>query len=181
VKLKYISSFTFNVNYIINNLGGIKMNKTKKIKIPFMSNKNVLEYYKTIRPIKTFDGKPFYLRELTNQEITNFGSIRFEINFEEIIDFGFAWIENLKGQKFDANTLTILKDVQMLHKFDSPGFLIPSVKEVISQIPKKLLEQVVAFEIIKKPVEVHDFRFHPNEYKAGFYVCTVRLYSKKVS
>jgi len=154
------------------------MNKTQTIKIPFMSNKNVLEYYKTIRPIKKFDGKPFYLRELTDQEITNFGSIRFEINFEEIIDFGFAWIENLKGQEFDVNTLTILKDVQMLHKFGCPGYLIPSVKEVISQIPKELLEQVIAFEIIKCPVDVLDFRLHPNEYNAGFYVCTVRLYSK---
>jgi len=138
----------------------------EKIEIPFMSDNEIANYYKTIKPIKRFNSIPFYLRELTDKELT---------------EICYTWIE--KDSKFtevDINQLSVLKELNILHKYCIYGIFKPSVGEVISQIPKELLNQVVAFEIIKHSGNVTDFGLYCEEFNDDFQVSTVRLYSKKI-
>jgi hypothetical protein len=138
----------------------------KKYEIPYMSNIEIINYYKTIRPIKRTNGTSYYLRELIDKELT---------------EVSYTWIE--KDDTFhevDYNQLSAIKEIKVLHKYDHFELFKPSVGEVISQIPNELLNIVVAFEIIKYSTPANDFNSYHEEFDAGFHVSIVRLYSKKV-
>ena len=108
------------------------------------------------------DGK--YLRALTEDELTGsaFTWLNKESDFSDIVDF---------------SKLSVLEDRKMLHTWGYYGLFKPSVGEVIRQIPKNLLEKVVAFEIIDGAIGMNSpFRA---ELDAGFHVSIVRLYQAK--
>jgi len=134
------------------------------MEIPFMSVAEVVKSYKTIRPITSFGSRPFFLQELSAEDLT---------------EFSFIHLEDSNRQEVDRNTISMVKEMNMLHKYTYHGFFQPTVSEVISQIPKELLKKVVAFEIIKQPGKDYDFKFYPKEFEAGFHVSMVRLYSTR--
>ena len=137
----------------------------KQHEIPFMSNSEIITHYKTIKPIKRFSAIPFYLRELANKELT---------------EVSYTWInKDSEFYEVDISQLSIIKEIKVLHKYDHFELFKPSVGEVISQIPKELLNIVVAFEIIKYSTPANDFTLYHEEFDAGFHVSIVRLYSKK--
>jgi len=134
------------------------------MELPFMSVAEIVKCYKTIRPITFFGNRPFFLQELSAEDLT---------------EFSYIHLEDSNRQEVDMNTISMLREMNMLHKYTYHGFFQPTVGEVISQIPKELLRKVVAFEIIKQPGIDYDFKFHSKEFEAGFHVSTVRLYSTR--
>jgi hypothetical protein len=97
-----------------------------------------------------------------------------------------VWIKNKKCgeendyiEEVDYNKLPHLRDVKMLHTYGWYGYFKPSVAEIIRQIPKDLLSQTVAFEIIYSPSTAEDLSKYREEMQAGFHVSIVRLYGKK--
>ncbi|MFH1533481.1 MAG: hypothetical protein ABID64_00945 [Nitrospirota bacterium] len=87
----------------------------------------------------------------------------------------FTW--NPKRAK-RAKGLGVLRDIRTYHAYAYYGLFKPTIAEVIAQIPKELLDQVVAFEIIKHPETVADLNKEQEALDAGYHVATTRLYSR---
>ena len=138
----------------------------RKIDIPKMKSEDIVKWYSTIKPIVYHDGKPVYMRELTDKELTN---------------VAYTWLnyENDYADTVDFSKLSVLADVKMLHGWGYYGLFKPSVGEVIRQIPSEMLENVVAFQIIYSPHTSSDFGLFKPEFDAGFHVSVVRLYQAK--
>ena len=136
----------------------------RKFKIPMMSNEEIAKRYANIKPIVKHEGIPTYLRELTEHELTHSAYTW----FNEPSDY---------AEPVDYSKLSVLADVKMLHVWAYYGFFKPDVGEVIRQIPKEYLENVVAFEIICGAIGMNSI--FNNELNAGFHVSIVRLYQAK--
>ena len=136
----------------------------RKFEIPKMSKTKMAKLYKNMRPIVKNDGKHVYLRELTDEELTN---------------TAYTWLDEPSdfAEPVDYSQLSVLADVKTLHAWAYYGFFKPDVGEVIGQIPKEYLEKVVAFEIITGPLGMNTV--FGEELNAGFHVAIVRLYQKK--
>lgn len=136
----------------------------RKFEIPKMSNGDIAKWYATIKPIVKNEGKPTYLRELSDSELEN---------------VAYTWLNEPEdyGDIADFTKLSVLADVKMLHGWGYYGFFKPSVGEVIRQIPKEYLEKVVAFEIIAGAIGMNTI-FNA-ELNAGFHVSIVRLYQAR--
>lgn len=129
--------------------------------IPKMSNEEIAKRYTSIKPIIRKEGKPSYLRNLSNSELEN---------------VAYTWLNDSTdyGEFVDFTKLSVLTDVKMLHRWRYYGFFKPTVGEVIRQIPKEYLEKVIAFEIIAGPLDI--YTTFKAELNAGFHVSIVRLY-----
>ena len=136
----------------------------RKFEIPPMSNTEIAKLYKNIKPIVKNEGIHVYLRELTDEELTN----KAYTWFDKPSDF---------AEPVDYNQLSVLTDIKMLHKWGYYAFFKPSVGEVIRQIPKEYLEKTIAFEIIASAIGINTV--YSEELNAGFHVSIVRLYQKK--
>lgn len=77
-----------------------------------------------------------------------------------------------------AKDLKPLRVIRTYHTWSYYGFFKPSIAEVIAQIPKELLDQVVAFEIIKYPKTADDLNEESEALNAGYHVATTRLYTQ---
>ena len=138
----------------------------RKFEIPEMSNEVISKWYTTIKPIVADEGTFKYLRPLSNEELTR---------------TAYTWLNKPTdyADTVDFSKLSVLADVKMLHTWAYYGFFKPSVGEIIRQIPKELLEKVVAFQIIKGAIGINGFA--NEELNAGFHVSIVRLYQAKDS
>ena len=87
-----------------------------------------------------------YLRKLSERELTHVAYTW----LTEAIDY---------AEKVDFTKLSVLEDIKMLHGYGYYGLFKPSVGEVIRQIPKDLLEKVVAFEIIAGAIGMAEEHF----------------------
>ncbi len=141
----------------------------QKFEIPEMSIEEISKWYATIKPIVHKSGTPCYLRKLSEKELTNtaYTWLKERRNYTEYAEY------------VDFDELSVLTDIKMLHRWGYYGFFKPSVGEVIRQIPKELLEKVIAFEIISGPVGMNSI--YNAELIAGFHVSIVRLYQAKNS
>lgn len=135
------------------------------IQIPPMSKKEICELYRRIKPIVRIDEVPYYMREFSPSDLT---------------EKSYIWNRG-EDKTVPANMeeLETIMDNKTLHKYGYHGLFKPSIGEVISQIPKDVLEKVVAFEIVYSPESWDDFNRYIDEFNAGFHVSSVRLYSKK--
>ena len=115
----------------------------RKYEIPKMSDKDIAHWYENIRPIVKRDT---YLRKLSERELTHVAYTW----LTEAIDY---------AEKVDFTKLSVLEDIKMLHGYGYYGLFKPSVGEVIRQIPKDLLEKVVAFEIIAGAIGMAEEQF----------------------
>lgn len=139
----------------------------KKFFIPEMDENELVKCYAHISPIvKKEDGKSFYLRRLSDKEISN---------------KAYTWLTDKSdyGDEVDYTKLEEIAVLSMLHTFGYYGFFKPSVAEVIRQIPCELLDQTIAFEMISKPNTVADLNHSKEALNAGFHVSAVRLYKAK--
>lgn len=138
----------------------------RKFEIPKMSNEDIAKWYASIKPIVKLNGTARYLRKLTEDELT--GS-------------SYTWLTDPSdyAELVNYNSLSVLADIKMLHRYGYHGFFKPSVGEVIRQIPKEYLEKVIAFEIITGAIGMNTI--FNEELNAGFHVSIVRLYQAKDS
>lgn len=133
----------------------------QKFQIPEMSTEEIAKWYTTIKPIVHQNGIPYYLRELSIRELTRTAYTYHTeyTDYDECVDY---------------NKLSVIADIKMLHTYNYYGFFKPTVGEVIRQIPKRMLKEVVAFEILAGALGINSI-YHA-ELNAGFHVSVVRLY-----
>lgn len=140
------------------------------VSIPAMSNEELAYWYARIKPIVTYLGQLHYLKEFS---------------FRELKEVSFLWNvpEDIRDQ-VQPNELTAMlgENFICLHKYGHYGFFKPTIAEVISQIDKRLLPQVKAFEIITWPGQVYDFEANSLSSIAnqqGYHISMVKLYKSK--
>ena len=137
----------------------------KTLSIPKISKEELIRRYNHIKPIVTRGYDKYYVRELTE---------------DELINHSYLWMVESKdfGKKVNMDSLLKIVDVKMIHSFSFSGFFKPSVEEILAQIPKKFVEDTVAFEIVYYTNCQNDMNFFYNETRNDFHVSIVRLYKK---
>ena len=136
----------------------------REFKIPKMKVEQIAKWYDEIKPIVKRNGVPVYLAKLSADELIKSPYTRFnkDEDYADVVDY---------------SKLSVLADVKMLHTYGYYKFFKPSIGEIIRQIPKELLEKVVAFEMLGGELATNSvFRA---EFYAGFHVSIVRLYQLK--
>lgn len=135
-----------------------------KFQIPEMSTEEIAKWYSTIKPIVRLNGTSYYLRTLSPRELTHtaYTWLNAPSDWTDVVDY---------------SKLSVIADVKMLHTWGYHGFFKPIVGEVIRQIPKDILKDVVAFKIIVGAIGINTI-YRP-ELNAGFHVSVVRLYKTK--
>lgn len=128
---------------------------SKKTYIPKVDRKILIELAAKIRPLFKFDGVLYFIKP------------------QDIFNVSYIW-EPVKDKK--ASNLEQIKDITTYHGFNYYGFFKPSVSEVLAQIPKKLINQVTAFEIINRPLYANDLNREKKALDNGYHVATTRLY-----
>jgi uncharacterized protein (DUF2236 family) len=128
----------------------------------------------------------YAIPEITDEEIERLSKqMRACYRFDKVLRYivpvdarcvAFTWDAE---QAEVAEDLEALEDILTLHRYAYYGFFKPSIAEVMAQIPKELLDQVVAFEIVEHPEDVSDLKATTEAVHAGFHVATTRLYKKK--
>ena len=133
--------------------------------ISWISKEEIVERYSRIKPGAKKDGKLYWLRPFDEGELFN---------------ISYLWDDETEEQVQDGEIVPIPdKDFRCLHKYGYYGLFKPSVAEVLTQIDSKLLDTVVAFEIIDSPETAEDFykdEFTSTAFNSGYHVSTVRLY-----
>ena len=139
-----------------------------KVSIPVISSDEVWKRYERIKPVIAVNGKLFYFRQFS---------------FEELTSICYLWkpSENLVCK--DDLKVLVGKDFLCLHSYEDPYVFKPCISEVLSQIDENDLPFVKAFEIIEKPEVIRDFSkdyFTSIAFANGYHVSTIRLYGEKV-
>lgn len=138
-----------------------------EVSIPKITDEEMMERYKKIKPVVTVDGKLYYLRDFTLDEITG---------------IAYLWdLEKNLGKEVGEGELTVWEnhDFSCLHTYAYCGFFKPSVGEILSQIHEHEVPFIRAFEIVKAPQTAKDF--YENSltsiiFNKGYHISTVRLY-----
>ena len=142
--------------------GGFYMNRD--FEIPKMKVEKIAKWYDQIKPIVKRNGVPVYLAKLSTDEIIKSPYTRFtkEEDYADIVNY---------------SKLSVLADVKMMHTYGYYKNFKPSIGEVIRQIPKELIEKVIAFEMLEGALAMNSvFRAELN---AGYHVSIIRLYQSK--
>lgn len=137
----------------------------KKLSIPVISDEELMRRYSKIKPITDINGKKYWLRNYSIDEMRN-------------TSFFCTRVTDISISVGEALSNHTHYDFQCLHTFGYHGFFKPSVAEVLSQIPQNLYENysIDAFEIIDMPTNINDLNKFWNETKQGFHFSVVRLY-----
>ncbi len=138
-----------------------------KASIPEITDEELLKRYAKIKPVVTSEGKKYYLREFSLEELRN---------------HSYLWdCSNDIRDEVPEGTLKEHKeyDFACLHTYGYHGLFKPSVAEVLSQIKDPECDFCKAFEIIEEPESAEDFykdKLTSILFNNGFHVSTVRLY-----
>lgn len=123
-----------------------------------ISDEKLNSLLKRIKPVFDFPNKgKCYIKPVDPREVSYI--------WDPISDGG------VKGLKF-------LCDIDTYHTFGYQGLFKPSIAEVLAQIPKDKLDQVVAFEIVEQPRTAGDLNRQANAVNSGFHKAKTRLYSR---
>ena len=126
----------------------------KNSKIPKISNRKLYELAKRIKPLVRFqmddfedkspsvdkDGKPIRARSNSQWKVL------FEIEQVDLRKTVYTWNPKPIGEP--RNNIACFDIIRTYHSCGHPSLFKPSVAEVIAQIPKDIVDRVVAFEII---------------------------------
>lgn len=139
------------------------------VSIPELTDDQLLERYKKIKPVITFDGELYYFKKdftitelrsrnyLSNIKSSELKKVNKKENLKEMEDF-----------EFDC-----------LHYFYDWTRFKATVAEVLEQIDDDIICAVRAFEIVDKPETSSDFykdNLRKNALKSGYHVSVVKLY-----
>lgn len=137
--------------------------------ILYLTDNDVLTWYQTIKPIGVSPiGIPCFLRSLSDREVFTLSCnwLHQARDYEEPVDF---------------SKLSYLEDIKMLHRIYGTSLPRYSVGEIIRQIPSIFLDKITAFQVVylNKFSNTNEQAIFPNEFKQGYSVSVVRLYSEK--
>jgi hypothetical protein len=142
---------------------------TEKKWIPEISEEKIQELAKKIAPVVRFArGEQELFRDKKG----------FLYWIEPVDLFNMAYTFDPKPTK-EAVGLKPIGDITTYHTYGYQGLFKPSIAEVLAQIPAELLENVVAFEIVKKPETADDLNREQTALNAGYHVATTRLYAQE--
>ena len=139
------------------------------VSIPELTDEKLLERYERIRPLVRRDGKLYYLRNFSLEELRKFNFMW--LSYEDL-DW---WVYNGELNPLEG------KDFPCLHKYSYHSVFQPTIAEVLSQIDIDLVYRASAFEIIDTPNTKQNFFkdvFTSIAFKNGFHISYVRLYEK---
>lgn len=130
---------------------------SKVFEIPPITDARLKELAKRIKPVvRTSKGELFYIKPC------------------DLRGAAFTW-----GPVHTRKATALVKHatITTLHTFGFYGFFKPSVAEVLAQIPEKLLENTIAFEVIG-PADADALNKHIDALNAGFHTASTYLYTR---
>ena len=139
-----------------------------KLTVPKLEDEELLRRYKKVKPVVEYNGKKYFIREYS---------------LEELKARSFIWFldEDLEDRIKEELVPIAYADIHCLHDSSQITFR-PTVEEVISQIPRQTLSKADAFEIIatpdntgKKPLS----GFEAIARASGYMLSVVRFYTLK--
>ncbi len=138
-----------------------------EVSIPKITDEEMMERYKKIKPVVTVDGKLYYLRDFALDEIRGIAYLRH--------------LENNLANEVKEGELTVWEnhDFSCLHAYGYYDLFKPSVGEVLSQIDEKDIPFIKAFEIIRSSQIEKDFQEDSLTsiiFNKGYHISKVRLY-----
>jgi len=140
-----------------------------KVSIPKITKEELVKLYEKIKPIVEIEGKKYFLREFS---------------YEEISGVSFLWNAHEDKREIvnmDEYIPLSQYDFECIHTYGHPTLFKPSIKEVLAQIPDNIKRCVdtFVFEIIEQPETAADFDKNKIVFDNGFHLSKVRLYVKK--
>lgn len=130
--------------------------------IPKISDMELLQLYKKIKPIVTLDSRKYLLKNFSLEELRRFSYI-YNIN------------RNIR-ENIDAFKLESIDTFLCLHSWVYYGLFKPTIGEVLSQIPRELVDDVNSFEIINMPTSIRDIKLYEQVFNKGYHLSRVRTY-----
>ena len=124
------------------------------VSVPKISKEELKRRYEKIKPIVLVNGEKFFLDGLQESELS---------------DISFLYL--VKRGKLRPVELKELKDsieIKCIHSYAYANQFIPTVEDVLSQIPAELVGTVKGFEILD-PYSKKDIKY-------GYHVSNVLLY-----
>jgi hypothetical protein len=135
-----------------------------EVSIPSFSDSELEKRYEQVKPIVKVDDKLYYLRDYSIAEFSTFSYL--------------SYIDDDIREEVCENDLVSLNDLDFACLYDTRN-QTPTIGEILSQIDRKFLPLVKAFEVIEYPKTINDFYKNSMTtiaFQNGFYVATVRLY-----
>jgi hypothetical protein len=134
----------------------------KKLEIPEIDNKRLRELYNLLKPIVTIDEAKYLLKKYTLQELRN---------------QSYFWNrQEDKRNIVEPSKLETVEDFLCLHTWDYYGMFKPTVAEILSQAPEKVIEEANTFEIIEIPQTLQDIYKYKEVINNGYHLSKVRAY-----
>lgn len=130
------------------------------IQIPEITDERLKELMDQIKPVIEFDGAKHYIRKCHPR------------------NEAYTW-DAKKAAK--APPLKEVASIRTYHRYGHPSMFKPSIAEVLAQVadqvPEEALADIIAFEIVKRPMEAKDLNEEKRALNAGFHVATTVLYA----
>ena len=150
-----MSSYLYGDNKIDMNLGN-------NLSIPKISDKELLQLYKKIKPIVMLDDKKYLLRRFSLEELRKCAYIDI--------------VNSSVRENIDLSKLEPIMEFLCLHKWYYYGLFKPTISEVLSQIPDVLTDKLNTFEIIEGPTSIRDMKLYEQAFNKGYHLSRVRTY-----
>jgi len=125
--------------------------------IPIVSKEEINRRAEIIKPVIMHNDVLMYIKPVNLYSVAYTWSAEFTTEAKGIIPCG---------------------DFKTYHSWSYYGFFKPTIFEVLAQIPEKILDVAVAFEIIRHPEDSHDLNKDLEALNEGYHVATTRFYKK---
>lgn len=128
--------------------------------LPHLTDLELFERYKRIKPIVVFNSLCYYLRDYSLKELRG---------------QSYLWnAHNDIRSKVDLSNTEILMDFSCYHTYGYYGLFKPSIAEVLEQFPDEVLEEANAFYVLSHPEDIRDLNLEKRITEAGCHHSRVR-------
>ena len=143
-------------------LDGINIDNNLIPYIPEIDEKELRELYKKIKPITTINGRKYLLKHYLMNSLRN---------------TSYYWVQDRdKTRRIKDEDIKTIEEFICLHKFSICTDFKPSIAEILSQVPKHLIDEIDYFEIVEVPKDIYDVKRYPEAYENGYHLSRVRTY-----
>ena len=136
-----------------------------KMTIPEIDDQKLKELYHFLKPIVSVENLKYFIREFSIQELR---TVSYILNRDEN-----------KTNHIDLKDLEPIEDFLCLHSIGNYGLFQPTISQILSQVPKRTIEEANSFEIIEYPKTEDDLERYSELTENGFHLSKVRTYRIK--